>query len=439
MQLARILQPSSPRTSFSQDAGSYSFKNPPNSYLKKFTSGQHAGVPVSTKSALRLGMFFFCVRLVASAIACMPGSTFQKVENGGRKPVENLPSSKIISTEANNYLSSFHWRFLAIAQAIIQGNSYAEIIRDRFLRPIGIKPILNRVTTELVKGENGVDHKIHYIHEDGKWNSSEQRWQNSHVKRWLPDEDVIHIHLFTLDGISGLSLIEMQSMGLSLALVKQKFEADFYKSGIHSGGIITLPEGMELDDEDEQDGSIATERVAESLKQTYLGVDNFHKVMILEDGMTFHPLAIKLSDAQHLEGTVKSDKDICRMVGVPPFKAGIHDGNGTGYKTPEAADKAFSTEGVLPWVLATENELNRKLLREDQKGTYYHKLNMAALFRANIKDRYEAYANALGSKAPGWMTKEEVRAFEEMSAEPSGALWSPTNMQPDNERGKDNA
>jgi hypothetical protein len=55
-----------------------------------------------------------------------------------------------------------------------------------------------------------------------------------------------------------------------------------------------------------------------------------------------------------------------------------------------------------------------------------------------MKDRYEAYAIGLGSKSPGFITKEEIRAFEELSGTPNGELWSPENMVPDSKRGENN-
>ena len=422
MKLSRILHtPSTPSKPTYQNNALGSVTNPTPRFMELLNTSNANGAPISSEASLRIGVFFFCVRLIASAIASMNISTFKKEKGNKRVEAPELPSGKLLSLEVNNSMSVFHWLMFAIAQCVIQGNHYAEIVRNKYYFPVALKPIYSKVTT--------------VIDEYG------EKWHvYNNGQKILHDRDMFHLFEFTMDGIAGLSRIKQHRMGLGLGLSKLKFENDFYKAGTLSGGVITLPEDMRLDDEyedeidyegDDLPKDSISDRVRNDFKRHYSGEDNYHKIMVLEDGMKFTPLSMSLADAKHVEGSIKTDKDICLICGVPPRKAGIDTGSNN-YKSPEEADKAFMKEALLPFVNAFESEANRKLIPSSLQHTYYHKFNMASLFRASIKERYEAYAIGLGSKSPGFLAVDEIRAWEELTPGDESKLWSPINMSKQN-------
>ncbi len=84
-----------------------------------------------------------------------------------------------------------------------------------------------------------------------------------------------------------------------------------------------------------------------------------------------------------------------------------------------------------PWIVRTEQELNRKLLTSEERAAgYYFKHNVNALLRADPQSRAQFYTAAL-SKATGWMQRDEVRALEDLNPDgienesPAGGAASP--------------
>jgi HK97 family phage portal protein len=70
----------------------------------------------------------------------------------------------------------------------------------------------------------------------------------------------------------------------------------------------------------------------------------------------------------------------------------------------------FVTNTMRPWCVRWEMELNRKLLREDEKGIYYTKFNLEGLLRGDSAARAAFYNTAV---TLGILTRNEVRELED--------------------------
>lgn len=68
-------------------------------------------------------------------------------------------------------------------------------------------------------------------------------------------------------------------------------------------------------------------------------------------------------------------------------------------------------EAIYPIVKAFETALNRDLLLEREKKSYFFELDVKEILRVDIKERYEAYRLA---KETGFMTINEIRRAENM-------------------------
>ena len=72
--------------------------------------------------------------------------------------------------------------------------------------------------------------------------------------------------------------------------------------------------------------------------------------------------------------------------------------------------------------------MNRSLLSADEKGTYYTKFNLDGLLRGEYESRMRGNAVA---RQNGWMTANEIRAFENLPPHPDGdELLVNGNMMP---------
>jgi hypothetical protein len=69
--------------------------------------------------------------------------------------------------------------------------------------------------------------------------------------------------------------------------------------------------------------------------------------------------------------------------------------------------------GVMPVLKAIECALNRELLLEREKGSFYFAFDTKEMLKGDIKERFEAYKTAIESN---FMQIDEVRYMEDLPA-----------------------
>jgi len=153
---------------------------------------------------------------------------------------------------------------------------------------------------------------------------------------------------------------------------------------------------------------------------------NSGKAMILEDGLKFNPLGIKLADAELLSSKKFQVEDICRVYRVP-----LHLVQSLDHATNnniEQQSLEFVIYTMLPHVRRHEDAIKCQLLTKAQRDAgYYFEYNLSSLLRGDTKSTYEAFAQA---RQGGWLSVNDIRRLLNMnSIGPSGDIYlQPLNM-----------
>ena len=153
--------------------------------------------------------------------------------------------------------------------------------------------------------------------------------------------------------------------------------------------------------------------------------------MILEEGLKWASTSIPPDSAQFLQTREFSVVDVARWFNLPPHK--LKDLARATFSNIEEQSLEFVKESLLPMIVMMEQELNRKLLRESEKGTFYFKFNLDGILRGDIKTRTEAYKNLM---AVGAISPNEIRQKEEMNPYEGGdSRFMQLNSSPINSEG----
>ena len=368
-----------------------------------------SGVHVTEKGALSLSTVFRAVHILAASIACVPKHIFRK--NGTqREKMSAHPAQMLISARANAYMNAFNYWMMVMAHVLLWGNHYSLIRKDVFENPVELLPFPPGVVKPML-----VDGVLVYY--------------DQLTKKTYSQDEIFHIKDITTDGIEGLSRVKLHRQMLGTSSAQERYQAAFFGHGTHQGGIVTLPDDMELsEDPEEQEAELA--RLRRSIGTTYAGPENFHKVMILEKGMAFTPTSMPMADAQFLQQREFGVKEAARVYGVPLSK--LMDLDRAIQSNMEQQGIEFVQE-LLPWSVNIEQEVNTKLLRETEKTSHYSKLNLDGLVRADMKTRYESYSIALGQRGPGFRSPEEIREMEDLNPIGEDKLFKPMNFNRQNE------
>ena len=354
-----------------------------------------SGKPVNERTAMQTTAVYACVRILAEAIASLPLHVYEYQDDGGKKLVHDHPLYYLLHDEPNPEMTSFVFRETLMSHLLIWGNAYAQIIRDGAGRVLGLYPLLPD-KMEVQRDDRG---NIYYVYSR---NSDENPMFKEYGNIKLKAEDVLHIPGLGFDGLIGYSPIAMAKNAVGMTLACEEYGASFFANGANPGGVLEHP-GVLKD----------PSKVRESWNSVYRGVNNAHKIAVLEEGMKYQQIGIPPEEAQFLETRKFQINEIARLYRIPPHMVG--DLDKSSFSNIEQQSLEFVKYTLDPWVIRWEQSLQRSLLLPGEKGKYFIKLNVDGLLRGGYQSRMNGYAVG---RQNGWFSANDIREMENMNPIP---------------------
>ena len=347
------------------------------------------GDAVTRESAMKLTAVFGCVSLLAGTIGTLPCRVEQKGAPKGSEIQTDHPAHYLVHMDPDPLFSAEVFFEGLFALAFLDGNAYAEIMRNGRGDVVGLRPLFDAIVKPFKR--NG---RVAYrITEDGETYGRDQ-------------DDIVHFRgSVSLKGLEALSPLKCFARSIGIGLDADEYAKLFYKQGGTPNGYITY------------EGKV-TEQIADEVRQYWMrkmaGVKNSHLPAVLAEGGKFVSLMTDPETAQLFQSRSFQVLDIARAYGVPPHLIGETDKStswGTGINAQTAQ---FYILGLRKHIKRFEAELSRKLLtREERLQGIAIKFNLDSLLRADIGARYEMNKIALGgTQHPGWKSQNEIREQE---------------------------
>ncbi len=359
-----------------------SLENPANPLSAIFEDKKtSAGVSVTEEKSLAVSSVFACVKVVAETMAQMDLEVVEKVGKATRANT-NHSNYWLLHAEPSQYYNRFEWIQGMMAYALLWGNGYSKIKRDRFAtaKELQILPSWE-VTPKLT------DRGLLYY-----------EWQSKNGVEVILSEDMIHLKNLGTNGLIGMSPVEIQRENLGIELAKMNHDGAFYQNGAKASGILMTPGNMGLKEQT---------NVKDSFEKANSGAKNRFKTIILEEGVKYQQLTIPQNDAQFLESKKFGQSEIAGWFRVPPHMIGnLTDAN---YSNVDAQDRNFAKTCIVPWTVRFQQELDRKLFFDGERGKFMTQFNLDDLIKGDMKTRYESYALGIanGFIKPIWATEAE--------------------------------
>lgn len=354
-----------------------------------------SGKPVNERTAMQTTAVYACVRILAEAVASLPLHVYEYQDDGGKKLMHDHPLYYLLHDEPNPEMTSFVFRETLMSHLLIWGNAYAQIIRDGAGRVLGLYPLLPD-KMDVQRDDRG---NIYYVYSR---NSDENPMFKEYGDIRLKAEDVLHIPGLGFDGLIGYSPIAMAKNAVGMTLACEEYGASFFANGANPGGVLEHP-GVLKD----------PSKVRESWNSVYRGVNNAHKIAVLEEGMKYQQIGIPPEEAQFLETRKFQINEIARLYRIPPHMVG--DLDKSSFSNIEQQSLEFVKYTLDPWVIRWEQSLQRSLLLPGEKGKYFIKLNVDGLLRGDYQSRMNGYAVG---RQNGWFSANDIREMENMNPIP---------------------
>ena len=360
-----------------------------------FMGSSTAGKPVTERSAMQMTAVYSCVRILSEAVAGLPLHLYRYKEDGGKEKALDHPLYHLLHDEPNPEMSSFVFRETLMTHLLLWGNAYAQVIRNGKGEVMALYPLMpNRMTVDR-DGRGQLYYKYTTSADDAPTMQGNAAY--------LGPSDVLHIPGLGFDGLVGYSPIAMAKNAIGMAIACEEYGAKFFANGATPGGILEHP------------GTVKDpQRVRDSWNSAFGGSSNANKVAVLEEGMKYTPISISPEQAQFLETRKFQIDEIARIFRVPPHMVG--DLEKSSFSNIEQQSLEFVKYTLEPWIVRWEQAINRALLSEKEKESYFVKFNVDGLLRGDYESRMNGYATA---RQNGWMSANDIRELENLDRIPA--------------------
>ena len=345
------------------------------------------------KNSLKQATVYACIKILSESVSKLPLKIYQ--ENEGIRKAKDHYLYPLLKLRPNPYMSAIDFWKCVEVQRNIYGNAYVWMDigkRGKDAGKIrGLYPV-DATKVQIYVDEAGLmsdKNKIYYVITD---NIGKQYKVNS--------DEILHFKGFTYDGIVGLSPIEYLKQIIENAGSASEFLNNSFKSGMQVKGIVHYIGDLNPD---------AEKRFREKFEQMANGLKNANKIALLPIGYKFEPISLTMADAQFIENTQLTIKQIATAFGIKNHQ--LNDLDRATHSNIVEHQREFYIDTLLPILTMYEQELTYKMmLQKEIEAGYYIKFNVDAILRSDIKTRYEAYRMGIQS---GFITPNEVRAMEE--------------------------
>ena len=318
---------------------------------------------ITREKALTLPAVSGAVDLIGNMIACMPVKLY-KYEDGRIKEQENDSRVRLLNGDTGDTLDSFQLKKAMVEDYLLGKGGYCYIQRRR--NEVVSLRYVEDIYITILKNFKPIfkDYVILVM------------WE-----QYKPYE-FIKLLRNTKDGSTGIGLTQELGKTLETAYDTLLYQLSLVKSGGNKKGFLKAQRRL---------GQEEINTLKRAWRNMY--ANNSENVVVLNNGLEFQESSNSSVEMQLDQNKRTLADEINRIFHI--------------YEDFELTFK----EAIYPIVKAFETALNRDLLLEKEKGSYFFEFDVKEIIKASLRERYEAYKLA---KETGFLTLNEIRKTENL-------------------------
>ena len=375
----------------------------------RILSGEQAssGILVDQTNAFQITAVKAAVTRISEFIATLPLKLYRRVGEKGKEEARDHYLYDLINKNPNNFMTSYTWRETAEIQALLWGNHFSQILRDRIGRVISITPL--QAGSTQIKIDNNIM-TYHYEKKDGGLRIFEQK-------------EIFHLAWFAFNGIQAPDPVIQARDAFGLSLGLEKFASNYLANEASPSGVLEMTGALRNEE--------SRQRLKDDWKRKQGRWGNKSSIAVLEQGMQFKPIGNSPAESQLIEERKFMVTEIARFFNIPPHL--IADLEHATFSNVEEQQREFINFCMLPWIVRWEQALDAQLLSEIERKELFFKFSVQALLRGDAESRAGYYASG---KQWGWLSSNDIRQLEDMNPLPGDqgdTYLIPLNMTDANE------
>ena len=336
---------------------------------------------ITKEKAMDIPTVQACINLLEGVISSLPLNLYHKGEDGRVHEIKNRRTFLLNNDTGDTLTASQFWR--AMIEDYFLGKGGYAYINWTGLNVASIHYV-DEASVSILKNTDPI-FKDYDILIQGK------AYRPYHFLKILRK---------TKDGMQSRSIQEDNPLIVNVAYGELVYEQNLVRKGGNKRGYIKSPDKL-------SDEAMSSLRAA--FRRLYS--NNDENVVVLNNGLEFQEAANTSVEMQLNENKKANSAEICKLFGVPVAMV-----NESG--SPNNTDIDNFIRACTMLMNDIECSLDRDLLLESEKGSFYWAFDTKELTRGNIKERYEAYKIGLEKN---FLQIDEVREKEDL--EPIGFEW----------------
>lgn len=367
-------------------------------------TGTSSGVNVTPDTARACPEVDACVSLIEDTLGTVPLDLFERVGKNERVKCTAHPLHQLLHDSPNSWQTSAEFRIMMEGWRSTHGNAYAEVIWGSDGIPKALEPICPTEVRPFKTQKGTVAYRL------------------LKSSRILLASEMLHLKdkpAKLSNILEGQSRVERHKESIGLAMATSEYLSRFFSNNAVPKSFLEVP------------GELSKEQAAdlrEQFERKHGGLENSHKVGIIQAGMKLNQLASNNDEAKTIEVYQMAVARIARIWGIPLHLIGEHTKSTSWGSGIEQQSIGFIMYYMRPKFVMWEQACNRVLLSSEQRHKYFFEFNADALLRGDFKSRMDGYALMIqwGLAAPN-----EIRQLMNMPPVTGGdETLHPLNMVP---------
>lgn len=310
--------------------------------------------------ALKNSDVFTAVKIIASDIASSPIEVLED------KMTTDHDLDYLLNVKPNKEVDGWHLKFSLAVNMLLNGNSFAEIIRsDKGISEIKLLP--NSTVTLKQKDDNSL---IYIVNETDK------------KERGLSSKDVLHFKYFSQDGLVGISPLNSLKDELDIQRAGNKTLFNFFSRGVNSNGILKVNKA-DLDVESKQ----AIRKKFEEANGSSNG-DNALRTIILDDTMEYKSIEVNTEVLKLVNSNDWTTKQIAKAFGISTDRLGVENQ----HSSTVQSNLMYIQNTLGHYLMVFTSEFKSKLLRNKKQS---FRFNTERLLESDPVNRLETTIKAV--------------------------------------------
>lgn len=288
---------------------------------------QFAGMKVDHLTAMQHDAVFTCVRDKAESLGIMPLQMY-RAKRGKTELVTSGREHRIFTQKPNDFQTMQDFVEMAETWLELRGQFFAYVNYNKYGNVSEIVPFFNQLNVMVNKDVRGVPYYT-YVTNDGTPSNNDL----------VPSRNIMHIKLFSLDGLNGCSPIRYNTKALGISMAQENYLGSLMENGALTKGFLST--------EHEYKDETVLARVKAQWKKNWTGTHNAGKAPILEGGMKYHAMSISPADAELIMQRKMSRSQIFGMFRVPKSRDPAAEEK-VGSRSIEQENMLYLQTGLMP-------------------------------------------------------------------------------------------